>query len=88
MKVHYIYKITFLKGDLSGHYYIGKRTANICKKKFEWSGFNTIEEWAKNDPMFDWYTGSGRVPMDYFKKYKKTLNETFNKERELYTCWQ
>lgn len=79
-QIHYIYKITFLKGKLSGHYYIGKRTANVRKKKFEWSNFSNPIEWAKNDVMFDNYTGSGKIPRDYFKKYKKEIGITFDKE--------
>ena len=79
-QIHYIYKITFLKGKLKGHYYIGKRTSVIRKRKLEWSNFSDPIEWAKNDAMFDNYTGSGRIPMDYFKKYNKELGVTFNKE--------
>ena len=79
-QIHYIYKITFLKGKLSGHYYIGKKTADVRKKKLEWSGFSDPIELAKNDVMFDNYTGSGTVPRDYFKKYRKEFGITFNKE--------
>ena len=46
----------------------------------EWANFSDPKEWAKNDVMFDNYTGSGRVPRDYFKKYGKELGVTFNKE--------
>lgn len=79
-KIHYIYKLTFLKGSLKGHYYIGKRTSTIRKKKMEWANFSDPIEWAKNDAMFDNYTGSGRIPKDYFKKYGKDFGVTFNKE--------
>lgn len=79
-QIHYIYKITFLKGKLKGHYYIGKRTSVIRKRKLEWSNFSDPIEWAKNDVMFDNYAGSGRIPKDYFKKYDKKLGITFNKE--------
>lgn len=79
-QIHYIYKITFLKGKLKGHYYIGKRTSVIRKRKLEWSNFSDPIEWAKNNVMFDNYTGSGRIPKDYFKKYDKKLGITFNKE--------
>lgn len=79
-QIHYIYKITFLKGSLEGHYYIGKRTSTIRKKKMGWSKFSDPIEWAKNDTMFDNYVGSGKIPRDYFKKYNKELGVTFNKE--------
>ena len=46
----------------------------------EWANFSDPIEWAKNDVMFDNYTGSGIVPRDYFKKYGKELGVTFNKE--------
>lgn len=79
-QIHYIYKITFLKGKLKGHYYIGKRTSPVRIKKLEWSGYDTINELALHDSMFDNYTGSGRIPRDYFKKYGKIHKETFLKE--------
>lgn len=79
-QIHYIYKLTFLKGSLKGYYYIGKRTSTIRTKKMEWANFSDPIEWAKNDVMFDNYTGSGRVPRDYFKKYGKEIDVTFNKE--------
>ena len=84
-QIHYIYKITFLKGSLNGHYYIGKRTSPIRKKKMEWANFSDPIEWAKNNVMFDNYVGSGRVPRDYFKKYGKELGVTFNKEIILFS---
>ena len=79
-KIHYIYKLTFLKGSIKGCYYIGKRTSTIRKKKMEWANFSNPIEWAKNDVMFDNYCGSGRIPKDYFKKYGKEFGVTFNKE--------
>lgn len=79
-KIHYIYKITFLVGTLKNCYYIGKKTSIVREKKLEWSNFSDPQEWAKNNPMFDNYTGSGRITKDYFKKYGKEFGVTFNKE--------
>jgi len=84
-QIHYIYKITFLKGSLKGFYYIGKRTSVIRKKKMEWANFSDPIEWAKNDVMFDNYAGSGKIPRDYFKKYGKEFGITFNKEIILFS---
>lgn len=79
-RIYYIYKINFLLGSLKGHYYIGKRSSVIRKSKFKWSKYKTVNEWVINEPMFDNYTGSGRIPIDYFKKYGKTHGVTFTKE--------
>lgn len=79
-QIHYIYKITFLKGSLKDHYYIGKRTFKPLLKKLEWTGFRTPQEALLHDPMYDIYTGSGKIVKDYFTKYPKVINETFIKE--------
>lgn len=75
-KIYYIYKIIFLKGSLEGHYYLGKKTSYIPKYM---EGGN-IQEFVKNNPMFDAYSGSGTVPINYFNKYGKVLGKTFIKK--------
>lgn len=79
-QIHYIYKITFLKGKLTNCYYIGKRTTNITNTILNKIDINNIEGSVLHNPMFDNYTGSGKIPRDYFKKYEKKIGETFNKE--------
>ena len=81
MKIHYIYKITLLKGSLGNHYYIGKKSSKVPKYV---QGGN-IEKFVLENPMFDNYSGSGVIPINYFKKYGKLLGETFIKEIILFS---
>lgn len=64
MRYHYIYKITFLKGErTAGHYYIGKRTTK-----------------NNQAPYNDGYYGSGKIVKDYYKMYPPKEGETIIKE--------
>lgn len=73
---YYVYKITFLCGSLAGHYYIGKRTSKLPGYSKPYS----IMQFVLMNPSFDNYCGSGTIVINYFKKYKKKLGETYLKE--------
>lgn len=75
--VFYTYKISFLKGDLCGKYYIGKHKSRV---PLSYSGIQDIEVYVREHPDFDRYVGSGVIPRNYFKKYEPILNETYKKE--------
>lgn len=73
---HYIYKITFLQGSLKGYYYIGKKSSKIPT----YLKGSKIDNIITEHPDFDNYTGSGTIPINYFKKYGKVLGSTYAKE--------
>ena len=77
MTIYYIYKIVFLCGSLKNHYYIGKRCSHL--PKYISSQLN-IENYIREFPDFDNYTGSGTIPKSYFMKYDKILGVTYTKE--------
>lgn len=79
MTIYYIYKIIFLQGTLTNHYYIGKHCQHMTEKQLKLINTNNIQQYIIEHPDFDKYTGSGKVPICYFKKYKRILNETYNK---------
>lgn len=81
MKIHYIYKITLLKGSLENCYYLGKKSSRVPKYL---QGGN-IQKYVIENPMFDNYSGSGSIPINYFNKYGKILGETFLKEIILFS---
>lgn len=55
----YTYKITLLKGSLTGYYYLGQHRTN---------------------DLNDGYAGSGKIIINYYKKYDKIEGETYKKE--------
>ena len=73
MKVHYIYKITLLQGSLQNHYYLGKKSSKVP----QYAQGGNIEKFIVENPMFDNYSGSGVIPINYFKKYGKILGKLF-----------
>ncbi|MGM9963986.1 MAG: hypothetical protein ACI32Z_02450 [Clostridium sp.] len=81
MKVHYIYKITLLQGSLKNCYYLGKKSSKVP----QYAQGGNVEKFVVDNPMFDSYSGSGVIPINYFKKYGKILGETFLKEIILFS---
>ena len=81
MKVHYIYKITLLQGSLENCYYLGKKSSKVP----QYAQGGNVEKFVVENPMFDSYSGSGVIPINYFKKYGKILGETFLKEIILFS---
>ena len=78
MDVHYIYKITLLKGSLAGYYYVGKKSSTV--QKYIEGGKLEVKDYIRQHPDFDSYCGSGVIVQSYFKHYPKILNETYQKE--------
>lgn len=77
--IYYIYKIIFLHGTLINHYYIGKHCYHLTNDKLKNMNTTDLQQYIIDHHDFDGYTGSGTIPICYFKKYKKILNETYNK---------
>ena len=76
-KIHYIYKITLLKGNLCGHYYIGKHTTSYIGDGYCGSG--TI---IKN--YFKKYRRRNRIT--YTKEileYNETMEKNAIREKEI-----